>query len=217
MRNVRVFFKKYGRVKFASHLDMNRYMIRALRRSKLPIWYTEGFNPHPYITFALPLSLGFESDWEVMDMRLVDDSVSDAQVVAALSAVLPQGIEVFAAADPVEKPGKIAFATFEIFFEGAGERFVQSMNDFLQQAHISVEKKGKKGKLSTVELAGRYRDLSFALNPNGAVLKFTLPAGGSDNLNPTLYLTAAANAGVQLPPYSIRRTALLNGEGALFR
>lgn len=217
MRNVRVFFKKYGRVKFASHLDMNRYMIRALRRSKLPIWYTEGFNPHPYITFALPLSLGFESDWEVMDMRIVDDTVTDETVVSALAAVLPEGLEVFAAADPIEKPGKIALASFEIFFEGADGAFVDAMREFLARASITVEKKGKKGKISTVELAGRYRDLSLDLRDGGAVLKFTLPAGGSDNVNPTLYLTAAENAGVNLPPYAVRRTALMNAAGELFK
>ena len=52
MRTVRVFYKKLGRLKFISHLDMNRFMLRALRLSGLPVWYTEGFNPHPYATFA---------------------------------------------------------------------------------------------------------------------------------------------------------------------
>ena len=62
MRNVRVFFTKHGRMKFASHLDMNRLMTRLIRLSNIPIWYTEGFNQHPYITFALPLSLDHLSE-----------------------------------------------------------------------------------------------------------------------------------------------------------
>ena len=74
LKSVRLFFKKNGPLKFVSHLDMNRVMIRLLRLSKVPVWYTEGFNRHPYITFALPLSLGFSSEYEVMDFRFDNDS-----------------------------------------------------------------------------------------------------------------------------------------------
>ena len=73
LKSVRLFFKKNGPLKFVSHLDMNRVMIRLLRLSKVPVWYTEGFNRHPYITFALPLSLGFSSEYEVMDFRFDND------------------------------------------------------------------------------------------------------------------------------------------------
>ena len=61
-------------MRFISHLDMTRFMSRTIRRAELPVWYTEGFNPHLYMTFALPLSLGFESDYEVVDIRLLDDN-----------------------------------------------------------------------------------------------------------------------------------------------
>lgn len=216
MRNVRVFFKKFGLVKFASHLDMNRYMIRALRRSRLPVWYTEGFNPHPYITFALPLSLGFESDYEVMDMRLTDDTVTDEEVVSALAAVLPEGLEVFKAAEPKEKPGKITSAAFEMFFEAGDAGFRNALDEFMHRESITVEKKGKKGKISTVELAGRFSSLEITLSGAGVLMSITLPAGGSDNLNPQLYLTAAENSGIVLPPYSIKRTGLYNAAGELF-
>ena len=69
--DIRVWFTKKGDIKFISHLDLNRFMQRALKRAKLPLWHTEGFNPHPYVTFALPLSLGQESECEVLDFRLV--------------------------------------------------------------------------------------------------------------------------------------------------
>lgn len=61
MTTVRIFYKKLDVAKYISHLDMQRCMQRAVKRAKLPVWYTEGFNPHPYITFALPISLGIES------------------------------------------------------------------------------------------------------------------------------------------------------------
>lgn len=216
MRNVRVFFKKYGRVRFTSHLDMNRYMIHAIRRSHLPVWYTEGFNPHPYITFALPLSLGFESDYEVMDFRLTDDSVTDEEVVSALSHVLPEGLEVFRAAEQIKKPGKITAASFEIFFENTDSHFANDLAELLKRESITVEKKGKKGKISIVELGGRFKELSIEKVQDGAVMRITLPAGGSDNINPQLYLSAAEKNDIPMPAYKIRRTALLCEDNELF-
>ena len=74
MKNVRLFYSKTGRMKFVSHLDMTRFMSRLIAKSKIPVWYTEGFNQHIYMNFALPLSLGYEGLYEVMDFRLNDDS-----------------------------------------------------------------------------------------------------------------------------------------------
>ena len=73
MKNVRIWFKKDFECRYISHLDLNRCMLRALHKSKIPIWHTEGFNPHIYLTFALPLSLGYESEFETMDFRLTKD------------------------------------------------------------------------------------------------------------------------------------------------
>ena len=69
---VRIRFSKTGRARYISHLDLNRTMTRAVRRAGLPIWYTEGFNPKPKITFAAPLSIGTESMCEFMDIRLTE-------------------------------------------------------------------------------------------------------------------------------------------------
>ena len=80
MRAVRLNFSKTGRAIYISHLDINRMMTRAVRRAKLPMWYTEGFNPHPYLTFALPLSLGQSSDCEYMDIRIEGD-ITDEEIM----------------------------------------------------------------------------------------------------------------------------------------
>lgn len=69
---IRVKFTKTGRLKFISHLDLSRTMKNALLRAKIPIWYSEGFNPRPKIVFAMPLSVGVESICEYMDIRLTE-------------------------------------------------------------------------------------------------------------------------------------------------
>ena len=219
MKNVRVYMKKGGRLIFTSHLDMNRFMTRALRLSKLPIWYTEGFNPHPYLTFLLPLSLGFESDCEIMDIRITDEEMPLEEVKTALNAVLPSDMQVQKVAEPVLKPGKIAFAEFLVTFKNAGDKLAARLSAFLLQDSIVTEKKGKKGKISTVDLAPKIQSFSADVTDtdNGdcyVTLKIVLPAGGSDNVNPTLLLTAynSEHSDEPLPFYKIKRTMIFDAQ-----
>ena len=114
MKNVRVWFTKSGRAKYISHLDLNRVMLRAVHRAKLPIWYTEGFNRHPFITFALPLSLGYTGMRESMDMRLLEEDYPSEEIKAAFNRCLPDGIRVVDITEPKMKPAAIALADFEI-------------------------------------------------------------------------------------------------------
>ena len=111
--DIRVFYKKRGRIKYISHLDMNRCMQRALVRTGLPCWHTEGFNPHLYLTFALPLSLGYESDCEIMDFRLTEE-IDLGEVQNRLNAVLPEGLEVYRVALKGEKFDKIVSADYTV-------------------------------------------------------------------------------------------------------
>ena len=84
-QKVRLFFTKLDRAKYISHLDMNRCMSRALKRSGLPVWYTGGFNPHMYLTFPLPLSLGCESVYECVDLKMTQKV--DFDTIAQLSLI----------------------------------------------------------------------------------------------------------------------------------
>ena len=72
-------------MKFVSHLDMNRFMTRLINKAKIPIWFTEGFNQHAYFNFAVPLSLGFEGQYEILDLRIVDPNYSNEQLVVDLN------------------------------------------------------------------------------------------------------------------------------------
>ena len=212
MRSVRIFFQKNDRMKYISHLDMNRFMSRALRLSGIPIWYTEGFHPHPYLTFLLPLSLGFESDYEMMDIRVLDDNFGNENVRAALQPVLPEYIKIFKVAEAQQKPGKIAYSSYRIDFKDLSDKLYQKLGDFLKQEEILTQKVGKKGKVKELNLAEKITDCKLTKNGESATLYLTLPAGGADNVNPTLLLKAFG----ELPFYRIRRTAVLDAEKNLF-
>ena len=88
MREVRLRFSKTGRCKYISHLDINRCMARAFSRAEIPLWFTEGFNPHPYMSFSLPLSLGVESLCESVDIRLIEE-ISNDEVKQRMNDALP--------------------------------------------------------------------------------------------------------------------------------
>lgn len=190
MRCVRVWFKKMGMSRYVSHLDLMRAMTRALRRASVPLWYTEGYNPHPYITFALPLSLGMESLCESMDMRIEGDSTNE-EIFLMLKDNMPPGIEIIKVSDPVFDPKKIMFGEFDIFFdcEGNTDKIVSLISDMLSQDELIVQKLGKKGRhkvlkdINLIEFIKSYTVSSF-----GERVKLTavLPAGSTTNVNPSL-------------------------------
>ena len=214
MKNVRVFYKKKSRMKFISHLDMNRFMTRMLRRTDIPVWYTEGFNTHAYITFALPLSLGFESEYEIMDFKVTDDEYSTDRVVSELKRVSPQYIEIISAAAPVLKTGKVAFAEFQVIFDDNAV-LADSLIEFLNRDEILCVKTNKKGVQKTVNIAEKFGEWQVTDTGN-TVLTLTLPAG-NENINPTLLLTAFADANGKLPFYRITRTKILDENMQIFR
>ena len=113
MQNVRVFFEKTGMTKYISHLDLMRCMTRAIKRAAIPAWYTEGFNPHLFITFALPLTLGVESLCESMDIRLTEE-MGFEEVKNRLNVNLPDGIRITNVAVPVYKANDIALQNIKL-------------------------------------------------------------------------------------------------------
>ena len=215
MKNVRLFYKKGGRMRFISHLDMTRFMARAIRRAQLPVWYTEGFNPHLYMTFALPLSLGFESDYDVLDIRILDDNYDISVLPEKLNAVCPPYIEFIDVAEPIKKAGDVAAASFDILFDD-GEEIKNSLNEFLNRDSIKVLKKTKKGGIKEIEVGDKIKSFDLADKDGNTLLKITLPAGSVENLNPELFLNKFFEESGKYFCYSVNRTAILDLDGNPF-
>lgn len=195
MKNVRVWFTKDFECRYISHLDLNRTMLRALHKSKLPIWRTEGFNPHPFATFPLPLSLGFRGVNECMDIKLEDDDYSFEEIITKLNNCLPRGIRVFNVTEPVMKAGKIAYADFTLKIsedKTASGKICESINNLLAQDKIELEKKSKKG-FKTVDIKQGIKSFELKEMFDYAQLHIVLSAGSSDNVNPNLLITALQN------------------------
>lgn len=207
MKNVRVFYDKVGDIKYISHLDMNRVFLRIIRRSGIPVWYTVGFNPHPRIMFALPLSLGFESTSEIIDIRLEDDDIPCEQVAKMLADVMPEGLKVKYAADPIMKAGDIAYARFEIDTLGLPE-----LTDYFNQEQIITMKRSKSGTKPT-DIKPMIKEYKI----DGDKLILTLSAGAV-NLNPNLVIaTAEEYCGAQIKVKNILRTDVYNASMESFK
>ncbi|NLK70463.1 MAG: DUF2344 domain-containing protein [Clostridiales bacterium] len=189
---MRVVFEKKGRAKYISHLDLNRCMQRIFKRSGLPVWYTEGYNPHVYIMFALALSLGFESSCEVMDLKLTEEIPLD-EVKERLNNVLPEGIKVLMVYKPVKKHTEIALAEYNIHIEGDGESLLSELDKFLSKNKILVEKKTKRKGVTTVDIKPNVEVVSKTAEVDRLVINMRLPAGTQINFNPNLFLEAFLN------------------------
>ena len=220
MRNVRIWFVKDFECRYISHLDLNRTMLRALHKSKLPIWHTEGFNPHPFATFPLPLSLGFRGVNECMDVKLEDDNYSLKEIIRKLNDCLPRGIRVFDATEAVMKAGKVAFASFTIKISGeklASGKICAQIKELLSQDKIEIEKKTKKKGYKTVDIKPGIKSYELTEKFDFAQLDVTLSAGSNDNVNPNLLITALQNNTGAEYDVDITRNDLYDAEMRPFR
>lgn len=189
MREVRLRFSKTDRCKYISHLDINRCMSRALTRAKIPLWYTEGFNPHPYMSFSLPLSLGIESFVESMDIRIIGD-ISNDEIKKKMNEMLPDGIRILEVYDDFRQDKDIAYSdyVFRIQFED-NETALQKINNVLNSDEIIAERKVKKGKrkiFKETNLKPLIQKFNSSIRGEDIVLNLRLMAGIEKNLNPTL-------------------------------
>ena len=216
MQRVRATFEKKGRAKYISHLDLNRCMLRTFRRSGLPIWYTEGFHSHPYYSFALALSLGFESSCEILDFNLNEDIPFD-EIKDRLNAVMPEGMRIVKVADQKQKITAIAKAeySFSLTAEDA-DGLYSAVQALLKQPQILIEKKTKKG-LKEVDIKPEMEVVSCEKTDNSVDMVMRLPAGTQTNYNPSLFIEALRRTtDIGFDAEKIRRTAILCADNSDF-
>lgn len=216
MKNVRIWFEKKDSARYISHLDMTRCVSRAFKLSGLPVWYTEGFNPRIYMTYAMPLSLGMQGERECMDIRLLEE-VPFAAIAERLDARLPKDIHVLSAADPVYDFKQIAFAEYEMcLFDSAPQSLLQKLSALFQRETLPVMKHGKKGD-KEIDIKKDFLTSRFEQTEDGVTVAVRLPCSVLGSVNPGLLLDALqAMEGVR--PYAkIVRKGLFLEDGIEFQ
>ena len=190
--DVRMSFEKTGMAKFISHLDTVRCITRAMKRANVPIWFTEGFNPHAFLTFAMPLSLGFESLCETVDFRLMEE-VDLEELATRLNNALPVDITVKEIYVYETSPNDIRWAEYKIIFNNPDNALLKTAEKKLLSNEIIVEKKAKQGRKKVnkeVNIKEHIKSFELAEENGKLVLNTVLSSGTSININPMLLIGA---------------------------
>ena len=143
---IRFRFKKVGSLQYVSHLDLVRTMHKIVVRSRLPLKYTEGFNPKPKMVFAAPLSIGTESYCEFLDLRL-SERVDEREALEALNRNMTEEMQVIEAYYPDTKFTELRWLSYTVSMKtaGASEEICERINAALSSDVIEIEKKTKSG------------------------------------------------------------------------
>lgn len=180
---LRIKFKKVGNLQYVSHLDLVRTMHKIIVRSKLPLWYTEGFNPKPKMVFAAPLSIGTESLVEFMDLRLVE-RIDPALAIKALNANMTDELVVLDAYYPETKLTDLKWLSYVITLNtlGASPELADKVNAALKADVMPVAKKQKPE--DTMDIKPLIRYATAVYDAGNIRIDCTLSADASSFLNP---------------------------------
>lgn len=179
MADIRVCFTKLGKLKYISHLDLQRAIHRMLVRSGLPIAYSEGFNPHPRLNIALPLSIYQEGERELFDFRVTAD-VPVEEIAEKLKKAAFPGMDIVSAEVAVGKLNtKRAVWRIEMISDIPLDEFKNAFG-----GEMVVTKRSKSGD-KLVDISPMVKFISAEGTENGMIARVELPAAGNDYLNPS--------------------------------
>ena len=221
MAEHRLLFSKSGRARYISHLDLMRTFQRAFFRAGIPIKHTEGFNPHAFVSIALPLSVGFSSQCEILEFGLLD-GVAESEVPARLNAALPEGIEIlrcYQAQRPIKALTHLNYIITFDYDNGVPTGAETALKNMLSRDSLVVTKKSKKAKsgFTQVDLIPLIKEWTVEGRRDTLVLDAVL-AAQNPGLNPELIRAAFCDEFSEfVPDYcSFHRRAALDEQGELF-
>lgn len=219
MDNYRMLFSKTGRAVYISHLDLMRTITRAFMRAECKLKYSEGFNPHPNISIALPLSVGCESVCEIMDFKMREDMPCE-EIKNRLETQFPEGIAVIDVYEAERKVKEIKWLSISGVLE-YDERDAAAMagklNEFYAAESIVITKKTKRG-MGESDIRPAIRDISFAQSGRDVSMRALISAQ-EPTLNPELIADALRQLAPDIAPdfAKFRRLEIFDENMRVFR
>ena len=220
MAKLRLKFRKEGRAVYISHLDLLRTFQRVFLREGLVLRHSQGFHPHPLLSFALPLPVGQSSDCELLDVE-VDGQVDCAALPENLNRFMPEGIvavDCWEAVRPIRELDALRCQVELIYDRGVTEDTLQAIQDLFAREEIVIQKRTKHKAMADVDIRPLIRSLTFA--PEGEILCINATvAAQNPGLNPALLASAVETCLPERKPdfVRVRRLMLLDGQGSEFR
>ena len=221
-KTVRICFRKVGDTQYMSHLDLQRTIARVLVRAKIPMWYTQGFNPHAKVIFGLPLSVGSESECEFIDLR-IDRDIPPSAVKEQLNRELTKEMQILSAYEPTTRFQDISWAKYELtlHLQNASPALASALEALYTTSPLSMVKKSKSGdkEIDLTQYIRGIRVICPDAHPEQIRISAVLSAGSTEHLNPELLVKAAKERGLILggdptvESYSILRTHVYLSDG----
>ena len=197
----RILFTITGDAVWMSLLDLMRVFQRAFKRAGLPLTHTQGYNPRPSVSIALPLSVGVESQCELLDFELDGESVPCEQITQRLNAVLVPGVQVLQTYENGNKLKELSLLRVELTMEydhGVPAEAGEGIQNLFQRATLTVEKKGKNGPVQQ-DIIPMIRSFELRQSDANTMVMDALICCQNPTLNPAQMVAAITN---YLPQYA---------------
>jgi radical SAM-linked protein len=217
MSNYILKYSRDARVRYISHLDFIRTFHRAVRRTDLEMSFSQGFNPHPVMTIAMPLSVGITSDCEYIKIGFAED-YTESEIMEKLNKAFPVGFKILAVRKTEGKEldfAKLDRAIYDVELEWSGNSF--GAEKFLENKELTVMKKSKSGE-KEADIRPYIHDFKvISQNDNKMTITMCLAAGNNYNLKPDTVISAMEKYtdGFQVDFFATHRAKILAGNKEL--
>jgi len=194
---IRTKFNKEGDMIYISHLDLQQLLQRAFRRAEIDLVHSQGFNPHPKISYGNALALGTESQGEYFDVEIVDESITIDEYLTKMNGQLPEGIKFIKAMEITKETPSLASTIeygeyiFTIELEKSlTKEFVKSqLLEFMSNEEIMITKRNKKGKIVESNIRPMIKQFDILdLQDNLITFEATIATGSKANLNTNVFI-----------------------------
>ena len=222
---VRLKFRKVGTLQYISHLDLQRTFNRVIVRACIPVWYTKGFNPHAKLVFSTPLSVGAQSEYEFLDIR-IDRDMDCREIMDRLNQELTEELMITDAYIPTKDFSEIAWASYDVTIcdPSITEKTKEEVECTLSEAPLLMTKRTKAGE-KEIDILPLIHSASVSVDDESKQLSLSviLKASSAEYLNPELLISALKTKNKLLSGnpteewYTIMRTAVMTEDLSLFR
>ena len=217
---LRLLFVKEGRAVYISHLDLLRTFQRVFLRQGMVLRHSQGFHPHPIISFALPLSVGQASECEILDFE-VNGDMDGAGLAEELNRFLPEGVravECYVPVRPVRELAALRCRVGLVYDDGAPEGAAEKIRGLLLGESVVIQKRTKRKAMADIDIRPMLHSLEIKEEP-GLLRLEVVVAAQNPGLNPALLAAAVEVHLPELRPdfVQVRRMEMLDGEGRIFR
>lgn len=179
-------FRRSGALSYIGHLDLKSVFERALRRTDLPMLYSQGFNPRPMIVFALPLGVGINTEGDYIDVSM-EIPVEPEEFITKVNEVLPEGLEIISAVSIDEPKNSLMSVVTIAEYRVDAPGISKNLEEIFAMEKIETTKKSK-GKEVAVDIKPLLITITDTSEPDSA--RYMCYAGSTQNLRPDVLLKA---------------------------